>query len=246
MRVANKRLNILSKVVTIAILFTCVYAGGSNKEVYAAENNNEINQSYRRANDQTGKIKPCDFLNVRSGASVNNSVVTKVYTNDVVEVLEKNNNGWYKIKPANGQVGWVNGKYVQTQNDNNNQVSDKSKKVVDLAHKQLGKPYSWGANGPNSFDCSGLTSYVYKNAANVNLPRTSTEQVNVGKTVSKNNLKAGDLVFFSSTGKGITHVGLYIGGSKMIHSPKPGENVKIDNINSSYYSRTYVTAKSIL
>lgn len=89
MRVGNKRLNILSKVVTIAILFTCVYAGGSNKEVYAAENNNEINQSYRRVNDQTGKIKPCDFLNVRSGASVNNSVVTKVYTNDVVEVLEK-------------------------------------------------------------------------------------------------------------------------------------------------------------
>ena len=106
----------------------CLCRGKSNKEVYAAENNNEINQSYRRANDQTGKIKPCDFLNVRSGASVNNSVVTKVYTNDVVEVLEKNNNGWYKIKPANGQVGWVNGKYVQTQNDNNNQVSDKSKR----------------------------------------------------------------------------------------------------------------------
>ena len=244
MSIKNKKINILSKITTIAILSSFIYIGANNQEAYALENESAMNQSYTISNIEKGKVKPCDYLNVRSGSSLNDSVVTKIYTNDLVDVLEKNSDGWYKIKVSNGAIGWVNGKYIETQNSN--QVCDKAKKVVDLAYKQLGKPYVWGATGPSSFDCSGLTSYVYKNGANVNLPRTSTEQVNVGKTVSKSNLKPGDLVFFSTTGKGISHVGLYIGDSKMIHAPKPGDNVRIDNINSSHYSRTYVTSKTIL
>jgi len=248
MSIKNKKINILSKAATIAILSSFIYIGANNQEVYALPNESVMNQSYTVSNVEKGKVKPCDYLNVRSGPSVNYSVVTKTYTNNLVDVLEKNSNGWYQIKVSDGAIGWVNGKYIEIQNSNtnDNQLPDKSKQVVDLAYKQLGKPYVWGASGPNSFDCSGLTSYVYKNGASVNLPRTSKNQVNVGKTVSKSNLKPGDLVFFSTTGKGISHVGLYIGDSKMIHAPRAGDNVRIDNINSSYYSRTYVTAKTIL
>lgn len=250
MSIKNKKINLISKITTIALISGCIFIGANNQEVYANENKSGISQSHIKSNTRKGKVKPCDFLNVRKGPGVNNSVETKVYTGDIVEVHERNNNGWIKIKTPQGKYGWVNSKYIDESLSNNNASSSqnsKAKKVVELAHKQLGKPYVWGSSGPNSFDCSGLTSYVYKHASNIKLPRTSREQSHVGKTVSKSNLKEGDLVFFSSNGgKSITHVGVYIGNSKMIHSPKPGQKVRIDNINSSYYSRTFYTAKTIL
>ena len=126
------------------------------------------------------------------------------------------------------------------------QKDTKGRRVVKVAKQQLGKPYVWGATGPSSFDCSGLTSYVYKQSLNKTLPRTSREQSKVGKTVSKSNLQEGDLIFFGSSSSNINHVGLYIGDSKMIHSPKPGDVVRIDSINSSYYAKRFVTAKRVI
>ncbi|MEG1871143.1 MAG: C40 family peptidase, partial [Peptostreptococcaceae bacterium] len=105
-------------------------------------------------------------------------------------------------------------------------------------------PYVWGAEGPNSFDCSGLTSYVYKNAAGVTLPRTSSAQSGFGKTVSKSELQPGDLVF-SGNGS-VSHVGIYVGGGNMVHSPKPGDTVQVTSINSSYYANRFITAKRVL
>lgn len=116
--------------------------------------------------------------------------------------------------------------------------------VVNLAYSKIGSPYVWGAEGPNSFDCSGLTSYVYKNAAGISIPRSSSAQAGYGKTVSKSDLQPGDLVFFGSGS--VSHVGIYIGGGNMIHSPKPGDSVKITSINSSYYSGRFITAKRVL
>ncbi|MGL4796703.1 MAG: NlpC/P60 family protein [Paraclostridium sp.] len=124
--------------------------------------------------------------------------------------------------------------------------SDKVNAVINLAYSKLGSPYEWGAEGPNTFDCSGFTSYVFRNGAGVSIPRTSGSQYGAGTSVSKSNLMPGDLVFFSSTGGKITHVGLYVGGGNMIHSPQTGDVVKVSSINSSYYTRTYVGAKRIL
>ena len=119
--------------------------------------------------------------------------------------------------------------------------------VINLAYSKMGSPYVWGAEGPNSFDCSGFTSYVYRNAAGISIPRTSGAQSGYGQTVSKSNLQAGDLVFFSTNGTGnVSHVGIYVGGGNMIHAPKPGDSVKITNINSSYYTSAFVTAKRVL
>ncbi|MFI0779824.1 NlpC/P60 family protein [Streptomyces sp. NPDC021212] len=98
----------------------------------------------------------------------------------------------------------------------------KGAKAVDFAESQLGKPYVWGATGPNSYDCSGLTQAAWK-AAGVSLPRTTFDQVKVGTRVSTSDLKPGDLVFFYDD---ISHVGLYIGDGMMIHAPKPGDVVK--------------------
>ena len=113
--------------------------------------------------------------------------------------------------------------------------------VLNLAYSKIGCPYVWGAEGPNSFDCSGFTSYVFRNAAGVSLPRTTYEQINVGTPVAYSDLQPGDLVF-PHTG----HVGIYVGGGNMIHSPSSGKTVSVTSINSSYYSARFVTAKRVL
>jgi len=119
--------------------------------------------------------------------------------------------------------------------------------VINLAYSKIGSPYVWGAEGPNSFDCSGFTSYVYRNAAGISIPRTSGAQSGYGQTVSKSNLQVGDLVFFSTNGTGsVSHVGIYVGGGKMIHSPSSGKTVSVTSINSSYYTSKFVTAKRVL
>lgn len=125
-------------------------------------------------------------------------------------------------------------------------TSSKAQKVVSMAKSKLGCRYVWGAQGPNTFDCSGLMWYCFKNAANKNLPRTSKEQSKVGTKVSKSNLQAGDMVFFNTSGSGVSHVGLYIGNGNMIHAPKPGDVVKTVSINSSYYTKKFVTARRVL
>ncbi|GAX08129.1 cell wall-associated hydrolase [Secundilactobacillus silagincola] len=102
-------------------------------------------------------------------------------------------------------------------------------KIYKVAKQQLGKPYGWGSTGPSRFDCSGLTSYVYKKGASKAIPRTAQAQYNKYKKVSYAHAKKGDLVFFGGSKHSISHVGLYIGGGKMIDSQNRGvivESVK--------------------
>ncbi|MCX4964334.1 NlpC/P60 family protein [Streptomyces sp. NBC_00654] len=108
----------------------------------------------------------------------------------------------------------------------------KAEKVLAFARGQIGKPYVWGATGPASYDCSGLTQAAWK-AAGVDLPRTTWDQVKVGTRVATADLRPGDLVFFYDD---ISHVGIYKGDGMMIHAPKPGANVREESI---YYMPIY-------
>ncbi|WP_329301285.1 NlpC/P60 family protein [Streptomyces sp. NBC_00659] len=109
--------------------------------------------------------------------------------------------------------------------------SSKAAEALAFARAQVGKPYVWGATGPDSYDCSGLTQAAW-NAAGVSLPRVTYDQVNAGTTVSLADARPGDLVFFYDD---ISHVGLYIGDGMMIHAPKPGAYVREESI---YYDGT--------
>ncbi|MEU7109078.1 NlpC/P60 family protein [Streptomyces sp. NPDC046215] len=100
-------------------------------------------------------------------------------------------------------------------------------RAVAFAYSALGKPYIWGATGPAGFDCSGLTQAAWK-AAGVSLPRTTYTQINAGQRIPRSRLAPGDLVFFYS---GVSHVGLYVGGGRMIHAPHPGAPVRIAPID---------------
>jgi len=111
-------------------------------------------------------------------------------------------------------------------------ASTKAEKVMAFARAQLGKPYVWGATGPASYDCSGLTQAAWK-AAGVDIPRTTWDQVNVGTRIATADLQPGDLVFFYDD---ISHVGIYKGDGMMIHAPKPGANVREESI---YYMPIY-------
>ncbi|GAA3498851.1 C40 family peptidase [Streptomyces prasinosporus] len=102
----------------------------------------------------------------------------------------------------------------------------KAEKALAFARAQIGKPYVWGATGPDSYDCSGLTQAAWR-AAGVTLPRTTYDQVNAGTTVPVSQAQPGDLVFFYDD---VTHVGVYAGNGKMIHAPKPGTYVREESI----------------
>ncbi|MFD5013385.1 C40 family peptidase [Streptomyces chartreusis] len=102
----------------------------------------------------------------------------------------------------------------------------KAEKTLAFARSQIGKPYVWGATGPDSYDCSGLTQAAWK-AAGVDIPRVTYDQVNAGTTVPLSSAQPGDLVFFYDD---VTHVGIYIGNGMMIHAPKPGAYVREESI----------------
>ncbi|MFE2374785.1 NlpC/P60 family protein [Streptomyces sp. NPDC059398] len=102
-------------------------------------------------------------------------------------------------------------------------TGSRAARAVAFAYGALGKPYVWGATGPSSFDCSGLTQAAYRSAG-VSLPRTTYTQINSGQRVGRSELAPGDLVFFYS---GISHVGIYVGGGQMIHAPHPGAPVRL-------------------
>ncbi|MFE3499461.1 NlpC/P60 family protein [Kitasatospora sp. NPDC059160] len=110
-------------------------------------------------------------------------------------------------------------------------ASGRAAAIIAFAQAQLGKPYGWSKSGPDSFDCSGLTSQAYK-AAGVRISRISQDQWNDGPRIDRANLQPGDLVFFYND---IHHVGIYIGDGKMIHAPRTGKNVEVLPISAMPY-----------
>lgn len=107
--------------------------------------------------------------------------------------------------------------------------------VVAEARKHIGKPYVYGAAGPNSFDCSGFTQYVYKQFGK-SLPHSASQQYGYGRSVSGSQLQAGDLIFGNAGGSGIQHVGIYDGNGKMIHAGTPETDVEATPFPNSWYN----------
>lgn len=114
---------------------------------------------------------------------------------------------------------------------------DAAQIAVRVAEDQLGKPYVWGAEGPDSFDCSGLTKYAYA-AAGIALPHFTGDQWNAGRHVAESELQPGDLIFFHSD---LHHMGMYVGGGQLIHAPHSGDVVRIASL-SGWFQDNYAGA----
>ncbi|MGY1642113.1 C40 family peptidase [Geodermatophilus sp. SYSU D00703] len=110
--------------------------------------------------------------------------------------------------------------------------SDQVAAVLEAALAQVGDAYVWGGTGPDGFDCSGLTSYAYR-AAGVSLPHSSRAQSGMGTAVSRSQLQPGDLVFFGSP---VYHVGIYVGGGKMVHARTFGQPVAVTGVDMGGYA----------
>lgn len=112
------------------------------------------------------------------------------------------------------------------------------------AKKQLGIKYKYGGNTPSEgFDCSGFIRFVFNESANINLPRTVEDMSLLGKRISVEKAKTGDIIFFGSQGKAF-HAGISLGNGRFIHAPSSGGRVRIESMNSAYWKKNLLTTRS--
>ena len=178
-------------------------------------------------------------LNIRSGPSTSNAVVGSLSSGSVVE-LQETLDGWYQI-----DEGYISADYV-VQVDASAASSGTGSQISQYALQYVGSPYVYGGSSPSGFDCSGFTTYVMKHFG-YSINRTASGQMDNGVSVSKGQLQPGDLVFFNNgnSSKRATHVGIYIGGGEFVHASTSTTGVIISDLNSSYYSSTYVGARRL-
>jgi len=117
-------------------------------------------------------------------------------------------------------------------------------RAVDKALTMVGKPYRYGGNTPEGFDCSGLVQYSYSRAG-VNLPHGTQSLRRISHPIARNNLQRGDLIFFTQEGKESSHVALYIGDDRFIHAPSSGKYVHIADFNDRYWRRHFTEARRL-
>ncbi|MDR3098103.1 MAG: C40 family peptidase [Paraburkholderia sp.] len=125
-------------------------------------------------------------------------------------------------------------------------MAGKAGDVVVGALNMIGVRYRWGGNTPDSgLDCSGFVRYVFQDTLGMNLPRRAEEMSRVGEKVSMSNLKPGDLVFFNTMRRTFSHVGIYIGDNKFVHSPSTGSTIRVDDLDSGYWEKRFTGARRI-
>ena len=182
-----------------------------------------------------------ETLNVRSGPSRSRSVVGTIPDGRRLTLTGKLSGGYAQTR-YQGQLRWVSVAYLASAPrraaatpaaPSSGSSASKGQRALAHAKKQLGKPYRFGAAGPSAYDCSGLTSAAWR-AAGVSLPRTARQQYAKGKRVARSSLRPGDLVFFYSQSP--SHVALYVGDGKIIHSPRPGRGVEYSKLSYMPYA----------
>ncbi len=234
----------------------------------------EETKTEEKKKTEVTKYVSAETLNMRETANNNAKLINQLKVNTKVTVLETEGT-WSKIK-VNGKTGYVASKYLSdkkvdvtsrseeisrgkentqtentsSKNESNTQGTRSSasgNNIVAYAKKYMGYKYVSGGSSPSTgFDCSGFTSYVYKQCG-ISISRSSSAQASNGTAVSKSNLQPGDLVIFNNRANtSIGHVGIYIGGNTFIHAGNSGTGVITTSLSDSYYSARYVTGRRII
>lgn len=194
------------------------------------------------------------MVNLRAKPSSDSELVAQIKRGEEASIIGFNC-GWYKVI-YNGSTGYIRSDLLalaeapvyNTKNSVGNApvVLTVGEKIANYAKDFMGVPYVWGGTTPNGFDCSGYTRYVFDQMG-YSLKRTAAEQLGNGVSVSKSELKIGDLVFFRntySTSAAASHVGIYIGNNEFIHAAEGG--VKVTDLDNTYYASRYVGARRVV
>lgn len=127
------------------------------------------------------------------------------------------------------------------------QVSSRASELVSNAMSFLGVKYRYGGDSAKTgFDCSGFVRYVYQETLGMVLPHNAAQQSRLGEKIPESELKPGDLVFFNTLRRAFSHVGIYIGNGEFIHSPRPGQAISIESLDSPYWAKRFDGARRIL
>lgn len=253
------RVSLVKNAVTVATAETTEKAEESTQE---AETKAE-ETAEKEAQPKKGYVN-VESVNLRKDKSTSSEKIDSLSKNTEVTILGEED-GWYKVKVKN-QTGYISKKYISDKkveevtsraSDSARQIQESKQTettpaatvaptgsqgadVVAFAKQYLGYKYVAGGSSPSTgFDCSGFTSYVYKNFG-ISLNRTSSGQRSNGVAVDKANLQPGDILCFSG------HVGLYMGDNQFIHASNPKGGVKINSLSDSYYVKNYITARRVL
>ncbi|CBW74813.1 NlpC/P60 family protein [Mycetohabitans rhizoxinica HKI 454] len=125
-------------------------------------------------------------------------------------------------------------------------MAAKAGDVVVGALNMIGVRYRWGGDSPSSgLDCSGFVRYVFQDTLGLTLPRRAEEMSRVGEKVKMSELKPGDLVFFNTMRRTFSHVGIYIGDNKFVHSPSTGSTIRVDELDSGYWEKRFTGARRL-
>ena len=221
---------------------TCSGKTGYIKQDYVSTTGSASNNT--SASTGTAAVVKCSStVNFRSSASTSSTILGELKNGTAVTVLSTSN-GWSKVSYA-GTTGYISVDYLVTASSGTAitpsntaasvSISAKRQSVLNYAAQFLGVPYVYGGT-PSGFDCSGFTSYVFKNTVG-SIPRVAQAQYDATTRVSRDDLLPGDLVFFGSSTSSISHVGIYVGSNQFIHAPSTGDVVKYSSLTGSYATR---------
>jgi cell wall-associated NlpC family hydrolase len=151
-----------------------------------------------------------------------------------------------KLLVSKGLLSKIGGQIVETGGQIGTQITERTSDLVSTAIGFLGIPYLRGGNSAETgFDCSGFVRAIYKETIGLVLPRTAAEQAGVTQNIDKAQLKPGDLVFFNTLKRSFSHVGIYLGDNKFIHSPRSGSSVRIEDMRIPYWNVRFDGARRV-
>ena len=220
---------------------TCSGKTGYIKQDYVSTTGSASNNT--SASTGTAAVVKCSStVNFRSSASTSSTILGELKNGTAITVLSTSN-GWSKVSYA-GKTGYISADYLVTASSGTAispsntaasvSISAKRQSVLNYAAQFLGVPYVYGGSTPSGFDCSGFTSYVFKNTVG-SIPRVAQAQYDATTRVSRDDLLPGDLVFFANTydcPEPISHIGIYVGNGKMLHCGNP---IGYADLSNSYW-----------
>jgi len=197
-------------------------------------------------------------VNMRARPNTTSSILS-TYRAGTEMVITGINEGWYKVQHGSN-TGYIRSDLMSILSRNAPSQSSRrtvaaapsanlpvGRQIADYGVTFVGINYKWGGNSPSTgFDCSGFVTYVLRQYS-IRVTRSSSGQYNDnGVHIDKSDLAPGDLVFFSSNGRTVTHVGIYIGDGKFVHASNPRVGVVVSNLNSNYYTKVWWGAKRVV